>query len=60
MPVFEWLQTAWTNDVQPMLSQHLLTIATALLILIGGWLIAYIVRQAIFAAAPMFTATMNR
>lgn len=51
----EWLQTAWTRDVEPMLSQHLLTIATALLILVGGWLISYIVRQLVFAALKRTT-----
>ncbi len=51
----EWLQAAWTKDIELMLSQHVLTIGTALLILIGGWLIAYIVRQAVFAALKRTT-----
>ncbi len=51
----QWLQEAWTNDIQPLLYQHLGTIIVALLILIVGWLIAYIVRQLVFAALKRTT-----
>lgn len=50
-----WLENAWTNDILPMLSHRLPEIAIALAILVGGWLLAYIIRQVLFAALKRTT-----
>lgn len=51
----EWLKTPWIQDLWTTLSTRLPTLGIALVILIGGWLAAYIVQKIVLATLKRTT-----
>jgi hypothetical protein len=51
----DWLSTPWIHDTLRTLSDRLPTLGIALGILIGGWLVAYVVQRMAFAALQRTT-----
>lgn len=51
----QWMKSSWFQDVMQTLSQRLPTVLGALLILVGGWVVALLARKLVHAALSRTT-----